>query len=188
MANKKLLITIFFIIFALLLPLFSYSTNKPAPDQKTIMAKTAKLQIPFIENQGQIKDKGVRFYANTFAGNVYVTEKGEIVYGLIKVDEKVRSSEFGVQRKSVGVDVSVNPSSKPVAAEPRSASSLKSRNRSSDLLIEKNNTPKGVFLQNSKNENPPKSPFVRDLCLSYVNFVQSFPGVQTGKEVFPLCP
>src|SRR3990172_3047915 len=42
------------------------------PDKNAITAKTAKLRIPFIENQGQIKDETVKFYANTFAGNLYV--------------------------------------------------------------------------------------------------------------------
>jgi len=102
--------------------------------KKAVVSKMMKLQIPFIENQGQVKDKSVKFYANTFAGNVYVTEKGEIVYGLVKAEEKVRSSEFGV-RSRTGVS--------PVSLE-------KSRNRSSDLLIEKTNTPEGVFLQEAK--------------------------------------
>ncbi|MEK6527285.1 MAG: hypothetical protein AABZ36_00160, partial [Nitrospirota bacterium] len=51
------------------------------------LKKVSGLQIPFIENQGQIKDKSVRFYANTFAGTVFVTDKGEIVYSLIKTDD-----------------------------------------------------------------------------------------------------
>src|SRR3972149_8814165 len=82
MARTRLLKVISLIIIILLLPLVSYSINKPSPDKTAVLAKTSKLAIPFIENQGQIKDKAVKFYANTFAGNVYVTEKGEIVYGL----------------------------------------------------------------------------------------------------------
>ncbi|MBI4709879.1 MAG: SBBP repeat-containing protein, partial [Nitrospirae bacterium] len=46
--------------------------------------KVSNLQVPFIENQGQVKDKSVKFYAGTFAGTVFVTEKGEIVYSLLK--------------------------------------------------------------------------------------------------------
>ena len=36
--------------------------------------------MPFIANEGQIGDEHVRFYATTFAGSVYVTDKGEMVY------------------------------------------------------------------------------------------------------------
>ena len=32
-------------------------------DKKALMQKAVKIQIPFIENQGQISDEHVRFYA-----------------------------------------------------------------------------------------------------------------------------
>ena len=82
MHNIKLLRLLCIVAAVLFIPLTSYSVNKPSPDKTAIMAKTAKLQMPFIENKGQIKNKEVRFYANTFAGNVFVTEKGEVVYAL----------------------------------------------------------------------------------------------------------
>ena len=47
--------------------------------KKAILQKAVKLQIPFIENHGQIPDESVRFYARTFSGTVYVTDKGEMV-------------------------------------------------------------------------------------------------------------
>jgi len=47
----------------------------------------AKLSIPFIQNEGQV-DKEVKYYANTFGGTVFVTQKGELVYSLPK-HEKV---------------------------------------------------------------------------------------------------
>ena len=40
-----------------------------------------RLSLPFIANQGQV-DKDVAYYAPTFAGTVFVTHKGEVVYGL----------------------------------------------------------------------------------------------------------
>ncbi|MBI5196423.1 MAG: SBBP repeat-containing protein [Nitrospirae bacterium] len=48
------------------------------------MNKVSKLQVPFIENQGQVNDESVKFYAGTFAGTVFVTDEGGIVYSLIK--------------------------------------------------------------------------------------------------------
>jgi hypothetical protein len=50
--------------------------------------KLYNLQLPFIENQGQIKDESIRFYANTFAGNAYITNSGEIIYGIVKKEAK----------------------------------------------------------------------------------------------------
>jgi len=49
--------------------------------------------MPFIENQGQVRDESVRFYANTFAGTVYVTDRGEIVYSLVKTEPVVRNTK-----------------------------------------------------------------------------------------------
>jgi len=87
------------------------SSGFGAKSKDEILTKAAKLQIPFVENQGQVKDKNVRFYANTFAGNIFVTEKGEIVYSLQKAvgsrkktEGKVRRLEFGVRRQD-SVDI-----------------------------------------------------------------------------------
>jgi methionine-rich copper-binding protein CopC len=41
------------------------------------------VNLPFVENHGQIADKTVKYSANTFIGNVYVKDKG-IVYSLTK--------------------------------------------------------------------------------------------------------
>jgi len=61
--------------------LSSTSTGEPKLDKAEFVQKTKKLQIPFIDNNGQV-DKQVRFYANTFGGTVFVTKDGEIVYSL----------------------------------------------------------------------------------------------------------
>jgi len=45
----------------------------------------ARLHIPFISNQGQA-DKRVQFYAHTFGGAIFITNKGEIVYSLPKIE------------------------------------------------------------------------------------------------------
>lgn len=76
--------------------------------QKEIRSKIGALQIPFIKNESQIKDGRVKFYANTFAGTVLVTDD-EIVYGL-----REWSKEHGVRRgvsqyAHVGADPRVRP-------------------------------------------------------------------------------
>ncbi|MBI5374272.1 MAG: SBBP repeat-containing protein [Candidatus Schekmanbacteria bacterium] len=78
-----ILVALLIVIVAFLLfPFFVFSAT--LPDDTKLMVRASKLQIPFVENNGQMKDKSVKFYASTFAGNVYVTEKGEIVYGFFK--------------------------------------------------------------------------------------------------------
>ncbi len=82
--------------FLLILPslVFANVEDKAGVDKNALMKAVSGLQMPFIENQGQIEDKSVRFYANTFAGTVFVTEKGEIVYSLIKTENRQKNSEL----------------------------------------------------------------------------------------------
>jgi hypothetical protein len=70
----------FFILFS-----FSFSANGSVPDEqnkKEILNKVKALQISFIENKGQIKDKNVGFYAKTMGGTFFVTKDGDMVYYL----------------------------------------------------------------------------------------------------------
>jgi hypothetical protein len=55
-------------------------------NKEEFVKKTQKLQMPFIANNGQL-DETVKFYAKTFAGSVFVTKDGEIVYSLPKIEE-----------------------------------------------------------------------------------------------------
>jgi len=58
-------------------------TDTTKEERKAEIVKNIyRLQMPFIANEGQIQDENVRFYAKTFAGTVYVTEQGEMVYSL----------------------------------------------------------------------------------------------------------
>ncbi len=93
MFTKKqiILLAIVFIVFLPVLVLASVEIKDV--DKSAVMKKVSGLQIPFIENEGQIKDNSVRFYANTFAGTVFVTEKGEIVYSLIKQEDRSQNLE-----------------------------------------------------------------------------------------------
>jgi hypothetical protein len=56
------------------------NTIDPAKD-KEIRSRLGILQIPFIKNESQIKNSRVKYYANTFAGTVFVTDDG-ITYSL----------------------------------------------------------------------------------------------------------
>src|SRR6266496_5489849 len=49
---------------------------------KRVRERLCGLRIPFIANSGQI-DAAVSYYAPTFAGTVFVTRDGRIVYSLL---------------------------------------------------------------------------------------------------------
>ena len=80
--NATLVSIIFFFVF------YSYafaSTNYLVSQKDSFISKKySRVELPFIENQGQIKDVSVKYYTNTFAGTVYISEKGDIIYDLIK--------------------------------------------------------------------------------------------------------
>lgn len=59
--------------------------------------KIARLNVPFISNQGQANEN-VKFYVKTFGGNVFVTKDGEIVYSLPKLSSD-NKHEAGVVLK-----------------------------------------------------------------------------------------
>ncbi|MDP2989510.1 MAG: SBBP repeat-containing protein, partial [Kiritimatiellota bacterium] len=61
-------------------------------------ATAIPLSVPFIQNQGQIADSQVLFYARTFGGTVFVTTEGQLVYALPK---SVERGALSVERLSV---------------------------------------------------------------------------------------
>src|SRR3972149_9358618 len=79
---KSHLCILSFIAFLLLFtPVLTANGPATKPTNQEFKQKTAKLQMPFIANNGQM-DGQVKFYAKTFGGTVFVTKEGEIVYAL----------------------------------------------------------------------------------------------------------
>ncbi|MEF9427435.1 MAG: hypothetical protein L0956_09825, partial [Candidatus Mariimomonas ferrooxydans] len=77
-------------------------TNTATDESKSkILSKVYSLQIPFIENKGQIDEK-VRFYVNTFAGTVFITDKGEILYNLINTEAESQETKAVMIKESSG--------------------------------------------------------------------------------------
>ena len=85
-----------FKIAPLLFPIILYSVLPvhAVLHEASVKPKLAKIRMPFIENQGQIKDASVKYYANTFAGTVFITDRGEITYSLVSEDRSQPQSKI----------------------------------------------------------------------------------------------
>jgi len=75
-------------------------------DKREILNKAYTLQIPFIENKGQIKGESVRYYAKTFGGTVFVTKDGKLVYSLPKFETKEKVKGWVIKEGLVGASIS----------------------------------------------------------------------------------
>jgi len=94
--KKRMLLTGFVVIFGTLLfqpPAPRAGVTAPEP------AISSALRIPFIENQGQIAAPGVKYFANIFAGTLFVTEGGELVYTLLN---QAGDSAWAIREQLVG--------------------------------------------------------------------------------------
>ena len=68
--------------------------------KQAIAQKIMKLRMPFIANEGQTAED-VSFYAKTFGGTAYVTQKGEMVYSFSKIDPKDKTSDRASTPKNI---------------------------------------------------------------------------------------
>lgn len=96
-----------FVICTIILPAVSLlhcfinkHENKDKLSGASVLEKAQRLQIPFVVNEGQ-SDERVRFYANTFWGNVFITHGGEIIYSLPGQNEG-RETRDGGQGSGAG--------------------------------------------------------------------------------------
>lgn len=95
------------LVFRLTILLFFFSTvflthktyaNITDAEKSRISHQAAKLQIPFILNQGQT-DEDVKFYAKAFGGTVFITKHGEIVYALPDSEKAIAIKEEFIDGK-----------------------------------------------------------------------------------------
>jgi len=77
-------------------------------------APLAQLTLPFIANQGQL-DPQVAFYAPTFAGTIYVTKRGQVVYSLSS-QQTTKSGERSQSGWTLTESFLASSPLKPVAA------------------------------------------------------------------------
>ncbi|MEJ2643244.1 MAG: hypothetical protein P8010_27205 [Desulfosarcinaceae bacterium] len=81
----------------------------PKPDKAQVLSAAPGLQLPFVANQGQVKDPAVAFTADTFACRVEVTRDGKIVYvrtqaskdgdAQIKISERIMGARIALEGK-----------------------------------------------------------------------------------------
>jgi hypothetical protein len=73
------------IVFA---PALVFAVTPPDPLNKTqVMNKAYRMQIPFIENKGQVGSDEVSFYAKTFGGTLFVGKDGTLTYSFASEDK-----------------------------------------------------------------------------------------------------
>ena len=62
------------------LPLTTFA-QEATPGTDDVQSRLGGVRVPFVTNEGQI-DPRVAYYAPTFAGTLFVTQRGELVYSL----------------------------------------------------------------------------------------------------------
>jgi len=105
---KKLtttVLTIFFVLFSFIYSAIGSIVKEE--NKRDILNKVSLLQIPFIENKGQIEEGSVKYYVKTLGGTVFVTNDGELVYSLPKF-EKEKGITEGWVIKETFVEASVS--------------------------------------------------------------------------------
>jgi K319L-like, PKD domain len=64
------------------------SASTPVVSPQALSKKIAAVRVPFIENKGQIANDDCQFYAQTFAGTLFVTKENHLVYSLPQKNHK----------------------------------------------------------------------------------------------------
>ena len=89
-------------IFVITILIFVNGASASANLTNNQKEKILKVQMPFIKNQGQINNTSIKYYTDTFAGRVYVTNNGLKYY--LKVNETFYSvDETYVNSNTVNV-------------------------------------------------------------------------------------
>ena len=77
------------VVTAVLFPAAVFAYKPPSDSKKDqILEQAYSIQVPFIENMGQIESKDVSFYAKVFGGTIFVEKDGCLTYNLFAKDKK----------------------------------------------------------------------------------------------------
>lgn len=86
-------------------------------------ARLAAIAVPFVANDGQVDDR-VAFYARTFAGNVFVTSDGRLVYAFAKGHPQRSETPASTTSPTIGWTLAesfAGTPGKPVGMRPTTA-------------------------------------------------------------------
>ena len=72
------------------------SAATPVLSMQALAKKMAAVRVPFIENNGQIANDDVRFYAQTFAGTIFVSQENYLLYSLPQKKSQKYRRRLGV--------------------------------------------------------------------------------------------
>ncbi len=87
---------------------FLYTSSQNLTEQnRDILNKAGKLQVPFIENKGQIESETVRYYAKTSGGTVFITEDSQIVYFMPQIEKGKEIKGWVIKESFAGVSTSL---------------------------------------------------------------------------------
>jgi hypothetical protein len=87
--KKLILLKLLAVINVACFPAFVLASKAPEEAQKKgILSKAYRMSIPFIENQGQVENKDVKFYAKTLDGTLFVEKDGVLSYSLPSNDKE----------------------------------------------------------------------------------------------------
>jgi len=95
----RLIILILLLVFS---TLGMVNAKESEPSEK-IKFSLAKIQLPFIENRGQLHED-VTHYVKTFGGTVFVTRDGRLVYSLLEGREVEKSKVKRVLKVAKGME------------------------------------------------------------------------------------
>jgi hypothetical protein len=77
-------------------------TTTPLTAKAPALAQIASARVPFIRNDGQLPQAEVRFYAQTFAGTLFVTADDHLVYNLPQKTPRHRRAAWAFRESFVG--------------------------------------------------------------------------------------
>ena len=111
--NKNRMLTILFSLIyfmtATCFPTFYFESSADAvttnQTKSQILTKVKKLQIPFIENIGQVRNKDVKYYAKTYVGTVFITKDRQMIYSIPKLGEDNNLNYLAIKEAFVGASV-----------------------------------------------------------------------------------
>ena len=84
----------------------AYGSFNKQENKKELLNKAYSMQIPFIENIGQIRAENAGYYAKVKGGTVFITKDGEIIYSLSKSEGKKRVKGWVIKESFADASIS----------------------------------------------------------------------------------